>query len=153
VAVRAGNAGTVTLAGGLSVVASPGLPTNSTFVIIDNDGTDPVAGTFIGLANNAMFFQSGYTWRISYVGGDGNNVTLTIIAATQPGLETQWSAASLILSWPDWAAAYSLYNTTNLTPTSVWLLVTNSPVLNSGKLSVTLSVSSDGNRFFRLMWP
>jgi autotransporter-associated beta strand protein len=153
VAVRAGNAGTVTLAGALSVVARPGLPKNSTFVIIDNDGTDPVAGTFIGLANNATFFQSGYTWRISYVGGDGNNVTLTIVAATQPALETQWSAPSLVLSWPDWASAYLLYSTTNLTPPSIWLPVTNSPVLNSGKLSVALPASSVGSRFFRLMWP
>jgi autotransporter-associated beta strand protein len=153
VAVRAGNAGTVTLAGALSVVARPGLPTNSTFVIIDNDGADPVAGTFIGLANNAMFFQSGYTWRISYVGGDGNNVTLTIVTATQPALETQWLSPFLLLSWPDWASAYSLYSTTNLTPTSMWLPVTNSPILDSGKWSMILPTSSGGSQFFRLMWP
>ncbi len=107
----------------------------------------------VGLANNATFFQSGYTWRISYVGGDGNNVTLTIVAATQPALETQWSAPSLVLSWPDWASAYSLHSTTNLTPPAIWLPVTNSPVLNSGKWSVALPVSSGGNQFFRLMWP
>jgi len=135
----------------LSVVASPGLPTNSTFVIIDNDGSDSVSGTFAGLANNATFFRSGYTWRISYAAG--NDVTLTILAATQPALETQWSPPSLVLSWPDWASDYSLYNTTNLTPPSMWLPITNSPVLNSGKWSVALPTSSDGNQFFRLMWP
>jgi autotransporter-associated beta strand protein len=153
VAVRGGNSGTVTLAGALNVVAVPGLATNSTFVIVDNDGTDAVSGTFVGLANNATFFQSGYTWRISYVGGTGNDVTLTILAATQPVLETQWSAPSLTLSWPDWASAYSLYNSTSLAPSPVWVPVTNIPVLNSNKLSVVLPASSSGNRFFRLMWP
>ena len=153
VAVRNGNSGTVTLSGGLNVVASPGLATNTVFTIIDNDGNDAVSGTFAGLANNATFFQSGYTWRISYVGGDGNNVTLTILAAPQPALETLWSAPSFVLSWPDWASAYSLYSTTNLTPPSIWLSVTNSPVLNSNKWSVALPVGSTGIQFFRLMWP
>ncbi len=153
VAVRNGNSGSVTLAGALSIGAVPGLATNSTFVIIDNDGTDAVSGTFAGLANNATFFQSGYTWRVSYVGGDGNNVTLTILAAPQPGLETQWSAPTLVLSWPDWASAYSLHSTTNLTPPAIWATVSNSPVLNSNKWSVSLPVSSSGNHFFRLMWP
>ncbi len=153
VAVRAGNSGTVTLGGSLSVIAVPGLTTNTTFTIIDNDGTDAVSGTFAGLPNNATFFQSGYTWRISYVGVTGNDVTLTILAAPQPALETHWSAPTLTLSWPDWASAYSLHSTTNLTPPAIWLPVTNTPALNSNKLNVALPVGSDGNRFFRLMWP
>jgi autotransporter-associated beta strand protein len=153
VRVRAGNAGTVTLAATLNVVASPGLPTNSTFVIIDNDGTDPVTGAFIGLANNATFFQSGYTWRISYGGGDGNDVTLTIVAVTQPAIAGQWSASTLMLSWPDWASAYSLYTTTSLAPPAVWLPVTNTPTMDGGKLNVVLPTGDVGRMFFRLMWP
>ena len=153
VAVRNGNSGTVTLAGALNVIASPGLATNTVFTIIDNDGADAVSGTFAGLANNATFFQSGYAWRVSYVGGDGNDVTLTILAAPQPALETQWSAPSLVLTWPDWASAYSLHSTTNLTPPAIWSPVTNTPALNSNKWSVALPVSSSGNQFFRLMWP
>lgn len=153
VAVRNGNSGTVTLGGSLSVIAVPGLATNTTFTIIDNDGTDAVSSTFAGLPNNATFFQSGYTWRISYVGGTGNDVTLTILAAPQPALETHWSAPTLTLSWPDWASAYSLHSTTNLTPPAIWLPVTNIPALNSAKWSIVLPVSSGGNQFFRLMWP
>ena len=153
VAVRAGNSGTVTLAGALNVVAQPALATNTTFVIIDNDGTDAVSGTFAGLANNATFFQSGYTWRVSYFGGTGNDVTLTILAAPQPALETQWTSPTLTVSWPDWASAYSLHSTTNLSPPTIWSPVTNSPVLNSNKWSIALPMNSDGNRFFQLMWP
>ena len=153
VAVRNGNSGTVTLGGALNVSAVPGLATNTTFTIIDNDGTDAVSGTFAGLPNNATFFQSGYTWRISYIGGTGNDVTLTILAAPQPALETQWTAPTLTLSWPDWASAYSLRSATNLTPPAIWSSVTNSPVLNSNKWNVALPTSSSGNQFFRLMWP
>jgi hypothetical protein len=133
------------------VSAAPGLPTNTTFVIIDNDGTDAVSGTFAGLPNNATFFQSGYTWRVSYVGGTGNDVTLTVLGASQPPIEVQWLAPSLVLSWPDWASAYALYSTTNLTAPSVWTPVTNPPALGGGKWSVTLPVGSVGNQFFRLM--
>lgn len=153
VAVRNGNSGTVTLAGALNLIANPGLATNTVFTIVDNDGTDAVSGTFAGLPNNATFFQSGYTWRISYVGGTGNDVTLTILAAPQPALETQWSPPSLTLLWPDWASAYSLHSTTNLNPPAIWLPVTNTPVLDSNKWKVALPVSSSGNQFFRLMWP
>lgn len=153
VAVRNGNSGTVTLAGALNVSANPGLAKNTVFTIVDNDGTDAVSGTFAGLPNNATFFQSGYTWRISYVGGTGNDVTLTILAAPQPVLETQWSPSSLTLLWPDWASAYSLHSTTNLNPPAIWLPVTNTPVLDSNKWKVALPVSSSGNQFFRLMWP
>jgi hypothetical protein len=153
VAVRAGNSGVVTLAGALNVVASPGLPTNTTFVIIDNDGTDAVSGTFSGLPNNATFFQSGYTWRVSYVGGTGNDVTLTTLAASQPALNVSVSNSLLQLSWPDWASAYALHSTTNLAPPSAWAPVTNTPVLGGGQWSVGLPVSPAGNQFFRLISP
>jgi hypothetical protein len=51
-----------------------------TYVLIDNDGSDPVSGTFAGLPEGAVVtpFQTGRPrYRISYVGGDGNDVTLT----------------------------------------------------------------------------
>jgi autotransporter-associated beta strand protein len=152
VTVRAGNSGIVTLAGALNVVASPGLPTNTTFVIIDNDGTDAVSGTFSGLPNNATFFQSGYTWRISYVGGTGNDVTLTSLTASQPVLNVSASNSLLQLSWPDWASMYSLYSATNLNPPTLWSLVTNPPSSSNGTLNLQIPVGP-GAQFYRLMWP
>ena len=48
------------------------------FTLIDNDGTDPVSGTFTGLPEGSTLTLSGvYPFRISYAGGDGNDVTLT----------------------------------------------------------------------------
>lgn len=51
------------------------------FTIIDNqiNVSIPVNGTFQGLAEGAVFEQNGVQFRISYKGGDGNDVTLTVM--------------------------------------------------------------------------
>lgn len=50
------------------------------FVIINNDGSDAVEGTFAGLAEGATVEVNSQAWfTISYVGGDGNDVVLTTI--------------------------------------------------------------------------
>ncbi|MCL4207257.1 MAG: PD40 domain-containing protein, partial [Pirellulaceae bacterium] len=48
------------------------------FTIIDNDGTDPVVGQFAGLAEGATLPLAGHDFRLSYVGGTGNDVVLSI---------------------------------------------------------------------------
>jgi autotransporter-associated beta strand protein len=65
----------------LRSVFPPGavLPPGSQFVIVDNDGTDPVVGTFNGLPEGAILIvNQSIPLRVSYVGGDGNDVTLTV---------------------------------------------------------------------------
>jgi autotransporter-associated beta strand protein len=52
-------------------------PQHSAFTIIDNDGSDPVVGTFAGLPEGAKLTISGQPFVISYTGGTGNDVTLT----------------------------------------------------------------------------
>ena len=47
--------------------------------IINNDGTDAVVGTFAGLAEGATFTVGDGQFRVSYVGGDGNDVELTVL--------------------------------------------------------------------------
>lgn len=55
-----------------------------TFTIIDNKGTSPITGsltgtggTFKDLPEGAEITVSGVTFKISYVGGDGNDIVLT----------------------------------------------------------------------------
>jgi len=75
--------GTVTLSGATLSTSLIGsfAPTSGTFEIIDNDGSsDAVVGTFAGLAEGATFALGGQTYKISYTGGDGNDVTLTVAA-------------------------------------------------------------------------
>ncbi|MBV9215363.1 MAG: carboxypeptidase regulatory-like domain-containing protein [Acidobacteria bacterium] len=53
------------------------------FMIISNDSTDPVNGTFAGLPDGALipnFLGSALTARIFYSGGDGNDVVIRVLS-------------------------------------------------------------------------
>jgi hypothetical protein len=67
----------------------------TTFVIIDNDGTDGVSGIFVMRANptanfgtplpeGTTFEAGGQTFQISYAGGTGNDVVLTAVPDETP---------------------------------------------------------------------
>jgi hypothetical protein len=56
------------------------------FVVLLNDGLDPIdtAGGFFALGEDQLtegetFTVEGTTWTISYIGGTGNDVTLTMV--------------------------------------------------------------------------
>jgi len=69
--------------GNLQIRVTGVTPTpEQTFVILDNDGTDPIGGTFNGLPEGEIVLSSTGTtsFRISYHGGDGNDVVLTALA-------------------------------------------------------------------------
>jgi autotransporter-associated beta strand protein len=62
----------------LALSGNPGTSVGATFTIIDNDGTDPVVGTFLGLPEGATFTVNGHNYRINYAAGINNNdVVLT----------------------------------------------------------------------------
>lgn len=67
--------GAVTIDGNLLISvttdAAPG-----TYTLIDNDGSDAIAGEFTGLAEGTVIDQGTGKLRISYIGGDGNDVVL-----------------------------------------------------------------------------
>ena len=85
--------GTVTLAGILQTsMADAHVPSiGETFVIIDNDGTDPVSGTFNDFPEDAQVMAGRFAFRISYRGGDGNDVVLTA-SEPVPAIKT-WTGA------------------------------------------------------------
>jgi post-segregation antitoxin (ccd killing protein) len=70
-------AGMVSLAGTLNVSLGFAPMPGDTFIIINNDGTDAVTGTFTGLPQGASFMAGGAQFQISYTGGTGNDVVLT----------------------------------------------------------------------------
>lgn len=51
---------------------------NDSFVIINNDGSDAITGTFAGLADGDKFTLGSYTYQINYDAGDGNDVVLLV---------------------------------------------------------------------------
>ena len=48
------------------------------FTILDNDDTDAVTGTFKDLPEGASVTVAGVVFKISYIGGDGNDVVLIV---------------------------------------------------------------------------
>ncbi|MCI0682029.1 MAG: LamG domain-containing protein, partial [Gemmataceae bacterium] len=90
--------GTVTLAGALNVDVIGGFtPVNgNSFNIIDNDGTDAITGTFAGLAEGAVFAADGTTFQISYTGGTGNDVVLSVV-----GVTVAWDGGAGTFNWGD----------------------------------------------------
>jgi autotransporter-associated beta strand protein len=70
--------GSVTLTGAaLDLTVASHLSPNALFTIVNNDGSDPVMGTFAGLPEGATVAVQSTTFMVSYVGGDGNDVVLT----------------------------------------------------------------------------
>jgi hypothetical protein len=57
---------------------------NNQFIVIQNDLNEPVTGTFNGLPEGGTFVQNGITFQISYQGGTGNDVVLTVIKVPYP---------------------------------------------------------------------
>ena len=74
-------AGTASLGGctlnvtvGSGFVPTAGVP----LVILTNVAEDPILGTFSGLPEGEIKAVAGYNFTVSYVGGSGNDVTLTL---------------------------------------------------------------------------
>lgn len=73
--------GTVTINGATLALDVSELPDDrDSFVLIDNDDTDAITGTFADLPEGAVFQADGTYFKISYTGGDdSNDVTLTAL--------------------------------------------------------------------------
>ncbi len=70
-------AGQVDLSGVNLVLSGSYAPADGdSFVIVNNDGSDAILGTFSGLAEGAILTVNGVNKRITYIGGDGNDVVL-----------------------------------------------------------------------------
>jgi hypothetical protein len=74
-------ASSITLAGTLDLVCGPNLAPGSVFTILNKTSTGAISGTFAGKANNSTFIDDGYTFQITYTGGTGNDVVLTLITS------------------------------------------------------------------------
>src|SRR5262249_35933294 len=90
--------GSVNLGGATLSMALGFVPTAiNSFVIINNDGSDPVVGAFNGLAEGTTFTNNGVPSQITYAGGDGNDVVLNVLGVTRiwsggtNGINSSWT--------------------------------------------------------------
>jgi autotransporter-associated beta strand protein len=54
------------------------LPTGTVFTVISNTSANRISGTFSNLPDRSTFTSNGNTYDVSYKGGDGNDLTLTV---------------------------------------------------------------------------
>jgi hypothetical protein len=72
----------VTISGAFFSFAALGgsvLPLGSVFTVINNTAATPISGTFSNLADGSTFTVGSNTFQANYEGGDGNDLTLTVV--------------------------------------------------------------------------
>ena len=55
------------------------LTPGTVFTAISNTSANPISGTFSNLADGSVFTANGNNFEASYEGGDGNDLTLTVV--------------------------------------------------------------------------
>jgi autotransporter-associated beta strand protein len=83
----------VRLAGGLDLSAAGTKPARK-ITVLDHTGRGRTTGTFKGLKEGARLKLAGTTYRVSYRGGDGNDVTLTATTGGHSPTAHQATASS-----------------------------------------------------------
>jgi autotransporter-associated beta strand protein len=140
---------------GMSLKATLGYAsaTNDQFTIVANDGTDPVVGTFSGLAQNGKLYVGGQLFQITYTGGTGNDVVLERLTTPPPPELTieRLPANSVALLWPTNDPPFSLQTATNL-PASNWAPALPLPMV-IGTNNVVTNSAGGLQQYYRLSYP
>jgi autotransporter-associated beta strand protein len=89
--------GTVTLSGTCNLVVTVGgaLTVGQNFIIVNNDLSDAVSGTFA--QGSTVTGSNGDVFSINYAGGDGNDIELSVVSAPTPEPST-WVAGALVFA-------------------------------------------------------
>ena len=129
----------------------------TSFLIIANDGTDPITGTFSGLPEGSILNVSGLAFRLSYVGGSGNDVTLTRISPpTRIQSITRLANAQIQLQATGGLSgfSYAIQATTNLAPAIQWSNLGTALADSGGHVSFTdTNAGLFPRRFYRAVSP
>ncbi len=60
-------------------LANKQLTAGTVFSALDNTSANPIAGTFANLPDDSTFTDGNNTYQVDYQGGDGNDLTLTVV--------------------------------------------------------------------------
>ena len=63
----------------LGEVGNTNLPAGTILIVIDNIAATPIACVFANLPDGAAITVGGNTFQANYAGGDGNDLTLTVV--------------------------------------------------------------------------
>jgi hypothetical protein len=149
--------GTVNL-NGATLELQPGFAAapGTAFLILVNDGTDPVVGTFAGLPEGAVFQAAGQYFSISYQAGSGNN-DVVVTRVNPPGNFSnilRLNAGTIQLQGIGGSNVnYSILANTNLATTN-WVNIGTAPANGTGVfLFNDTNVLLFPQQFFRVLSP
>jgi fibronectin-binding autotransporter adhesin len=133
--------GAVTLMGGTLQLAMnfPGAISNQ-YVVVKNDGANPVTGTFIGLPQGSMLTNNGAVFQITYTGGDGNDIVLIQQAPAGPkagNVEKLANGTVKITAQGQPNASYKVEAAQSLNAPIEWVAVGNATADAAGQFSFT----------------
>ena len=63
----------------LTDFGSSNLPIGTVVTVLSNTSATPITGTFGNLADGAVFTLGSNNYQANYEGGDGNDLTLTVV--------------------------------------------------------------------------
>jgi autotransporter-associated beta strand protein len=134
--------GTVLLMGGtLEVTMNAVGAVSNDYVIISNDGADPVTGTFTGLPEGATLSNNGFTFAVTYHGGDGNDVALiqqNVGFQLQMGGIQKLANGSMQISGTGWPnTKYAVDATESLSSPIQWNEISTMSADGSGQITFT----------------
>jgi autotransporter-associated beta strand protein len=128
----------------------------NSFTIINNDGADPVVGTFSGLPQGALFTNGGALFSILYTGGDGNDVVLYrgFPPARLTGIAALSNGTKLLQGLGLSNLIYSIQAASNLNPIIQWSNIGTSAANSGGVFSFTdTNAALFPMRFYRALSP
>jgi len=112
---------------------------------LGNTGADQGFAIKLDSSDNVYFVG-----QTTELGGTSDGFVGKIL--NEPSLAVAADSGNVVLSWPAFAPEFRLLTATNLPPTNGWVAVSNSPVVVSGRHTVTLPSTNDA-AFFRLRKP
>ncbi|SHH81714.1 autotransporter [Streptomyces sp. 3214.6] len=98
-------AGKVSLGGGLDLSAATGTTPRREITVLSNTGRAATSGTFEGLREGADVKLGDTVYRISYKGGDGNDVVLAATAASPSASARGRASSGAVTAGPRSASA------------------------------------------------
>ncbi len=124
----------------LSVVLGYAPGPNDSFKIVDNEGADPIQGTFAGLPEGATWNVNGEVLAITYAGGDGNDVVLMMSSEIRG---SKWNDRDSDGEWDD--------GEPSLRGWTIYLDENRNSRLDTGEIRTT--TNQDGNYVFTNLTP
>jgi len=131
--------GSVTLNNAVLSVTLGFMPAVGThFTIINNDGVDAVLGTFNGLPEGSFFTAGNSVFRITYAGGDGNDVALVRVNPPPQFISITMLIDNTVRLYGAGSSnlTYAIQANSNLNTTN-WLLIGSALANGSGLFSFT----------------